>query len=327
MSSIGILLTSRNNYDFMEKFWIPNVLGICDINCRVLNIDEDSKSPEKEKGKKLCDQYGISFMNREEKGMHHNILTAIDFFSTGVKYIIWFQHDCWPLQKDFFKQFNDLVENDSLQDFGTISFNSIAQNIFKHDDDHNKLLKDFKNGKNPLGCLARSNLESAGIGDIYYCGQQVKNRIKRPVPREKFLKPFACAVPNWYAIAVNVDLFKKHIDVNRGFHFFKSWDDISFQFLKHNVYNIILPCLYVEHRPDLKPSMGLPRLSTKKVKKGDCTFHSGIGSTPESWIDQWGWDFEKPSTFEKVKGRYKGTLLYDFYKYDYTKGPLKTFDI
>ena len=327
MSSIGILLTSRNNYDFMEKFWIPNTVGKCDINCKILNIDEDSTEEEKQKGKILCDRYNINYIDREERGMHHNIDTAIRFFGDSVKYIIWFQHDCWPLQEDFFVRFNNLVKDNRLDIFGTIGFNAIAQNMFKHGDMHKNVMKDFEEGRKPLGVLSRAFLESVLVGDIHYCGYKVKNRIKKPVSRNLYAEPFACEVPIWYAIAINTDLFKIHIDKNRPFYFFKSWDDISFQFLVKNIYNLVLPDFYIEHRPDLKKTMGIPYLSTNLVKKGNYTYHSNSGSTPEQWKKVWGWDMENPSTFERVKHKYKKTLKLKFYKYDFTKGPLKIFNI
>jgi len=320
---IGILLTSRNNYEFMEKFWIPKTIGVCDLDCKILNIDEDSNEVEKQRGRELCKKHNISYMDREEPGMHHNIDTAIRFFGESVKYIIWFQHDCWPLQKDFFVKFNKLVKEGHLENFGTIGFNSIAKNIFKKR--HKNILEDFRSGKKPLGVLSRSNLEQAGGKDWYYCGIR-GGRIKNPVNKKHFCGPSAIAVPVWYAIAVNTFLFKKEIDINRKFYFFKSWDDISFQFLSKNIYNIVLPDLYIEHRPDLKRKVGLPRLSVSGVKKND-KYHSISGHHGSEWIKQWGWNFDKPITFEKVRRRYRGTLLRKFYKYDYTKGPLKTFKL
>jgi hypothetical protein len=325
---IGILLTSRNNYDFMGKKWCKQTLEESDGNIfPVLNIDEDSSAEEKQKGRELCDKYNnMTYMDREEPGMHYNIDSAIRFFGDDVKYIVWFQHDCWPLQKDFFHIFNSIVENGKLDNFGTIGFNSLAQNIFKRDNQHEEIIKEFREGKMPLGVLSRSVLESAGARDLYYCGKKVKNRIGHPVGKDKFSKPCAIAVPVWYAIAVNVSLFKKEIDLDRDMRFFRSWDDIAFQFLNKNIYNIVLPDLYIEHRPDLKKLFGLPALSVKRVKKDD-TYHSAVGVGPEAWIKYWGWDFEHPSTFEKVKDKYKDTLLYKFYKYDYTKGPLRSFEI
>jgi hypothetical protein len=147
MSGIGVLLTSRNNYDFMEKFWIPRTIESCDINCKVLNIDEDSTGEEKKKGKNICQKYNLYFLDREERGMHHNIDTAIKFFGDSVKYIIWFQHDCWPLQNNFFNIFDDLVLSGRLDNFGTVGFNGLAQNIFKRKGEHNKIIKQFLDGE------------------------------------------------------------------------------------------------------------------------------------------------------------------------------------
>jgi len=265
-------------------------------------------------------------MDREEPGMHHNVSSAIRFFGEEVKYIIWFQHDCWPLQRDFFTRFNSIVNSGKLDVFGTIGFNSLAQNMFKRNNEHEDIIMEFKEEKKPIGVLSRSVLESAGGRDLYYCGKKVGKRIRYPVDRDKFSKPCAIAVPVWYAISVNASLFKKEIELDRGMHFFRSWDDISFQFLNKNIYNIVLPDFYIEHRPDLKRVIGLPQLSVKRVKKDD-TYHSAIGSGPEAWIKVWGWNFENPSTFENVKKRYKGTLLEKFYKYDYTAGPLKIFNL
>ena len=47
-----------------------------------------------------------------------------------------------------------------------------------------------------------------------------------------------------------------------------------------------------------------------------------------SFENRWGVDYDnaRPS-FEKVKDRYEGTLLIDFYNHDPIKGPLKSFDI
>ncbi len=325
--SVGIFMTSRNNYDYMDKVWVEKTLIECDVNnIKVLNIDEDSTDEEKQKGRDMCKRRGITYMDREEPGMHHNIDTAIRFFGKDIKYLIWFQHDCWPIQKDFFYRLNELVSQNKLLEFGLITFNTIAQNMFKHDGQFDVIMKEFKDGKKPLGVLTRCHLESVATGDLYYCGYKVPNRIRKPISKKLFSKPFACAEANFFAQGVNVEMYKKHIDINRPFYYFKSWDDISLQFLLHNIYNLALPGLYTEHRPDSKRKFDLPYLSIKPVNKGNTKYHNSSGHNPKEWIKYWGWDMAKPKTFEKVKNKYKGTLLYKFYKYDYTKGPMRSFD-
>ncbi|MHA1469819.1 MAG: hypothetical protein ACTSSP_04580 [Candidatus Asgardarchaeia archaeon] len=328
--SIAIVMTSRNNYDYMDAVWARKTLVDCDINnIKILNIDEDSTEEEKNKGRKICDKYkNMTYMDREEPGMHHNIDTAIRFFGEDIKYLVWFQHDCWPIQKDFFYRLNELVSQDKLSKFGLLTFNALAQNMFKHDNQFDEIFKEFEEGKKPLGVLTRSHLESVGPGDLYYCGYKVKSRILHPISKELFSKPFACSEANFFCQGINVKTYREHIDKNRPFYYFKSWDDISLQFLLHNVYNLVLPDFYVEHRPDSKRKFDLPYLSVKPVKKGKNKYHSASGHGPKEWIKIWGWDHQYPKTFEKVKKKYKGTLLYEFYKYDYAKkGPYKVFDI
>jgi len=329
MSKIGILMTSRNNYDFMRGAWCSNVIDKCDGDMfEILNIDEDSSAEEKEKGKKLCSDYkNMTYMDREEPGMHHNIENAIKFFGSEVEYIIWFQHDCWPIQDNFFTEFSNFVKSGNLSQFGLICFNTLAQNFYRKDkESFDKLKKDFKDGKKPLGTLTRCHLESPVTGEYYYSGRKSK-RIKHEVDKKLFSKPFACSEANFFCQAINVKNYKEFIDVDRPFHFFRSWDDISIQFLSNNIYNLVIPSLYMEHRPDKKRDYDLPYLSVRLANKGKNTYHSISGHKEKEWKKVWGWNRDKPETFEAVKNRYKGTLVYDFYKYDYRKGPLKVFDI
>ena len=320
--SIGVLLTSRNNYDFMEKYWIPRTIEFCDIgNIKILNIDEDSTEEEKNKGKKLCKKYNIYFMDRENRGMLNNLDTATRFFSPEIKYIVWFQHDSWPLQKDFFRLFDEIVFSGKLDEFGVVGFNAIAQNIFKGEGEYEDVIKKFNDGEKPIAVLARGFV---GQGDHYYCGCK-STKIKTLINSNLFSNPFAIESPAWYSSSVNVKKFKENIDLSHKFYFHKSWDDIAFQFLNKNIYNIAIPSLYIDHRPDLKENLGLPVTSVRLVKKGDDTFHSLVGFNPNEWIGQWGFDFEKRATFENIKEKYKGTLIYDFYNHDYRKGPLRTF--
>ena len=212
--SIGIFMTSRNNYDYMDKVWVEKTLVDCDVNnIKVLNIDEDSTEEEKKKGREMCERRGITYMDREEPGMHHNIDTAIRFFGESVKYLVWFQHDCWPIQKDFFYNLNELVAQDKLSEFGLLTFNAMAQNMFRKDGQFDIVMKEFEEGKNPLGVLSRSHLEAAATGDFYYCGYKVRNRITQPISKKLFSKPFACSEANFFCQGVNVKTYKKYIDV------------------------------------------------------------------------------------------------------------------
>ena len=319
MSSIGILITSRNNYNFMDKFWAPRINN---GPYKVLNIDEDSTKDEKKHGKRLCKQYGFDYANRENRGMLNNITTAINHFDKA-KYIVWFQTDCWPLQKNFFLEFEKLVDDGKLDDFGVVGFNGLAENILERKR-YDKMVRRMKKGKNPIGVVARSPLE---VGDNWYCGKKSR-RIKKAIPDlDDFRKPFAVEIVAWFAAAINVKKFNEHIDTSHPFEWFRCWDDICCQFLRKNIYNITLPKMYVDHRPDLKPEGNVPLRAVRLAYKGDDSYHSLVGFTEKEWKRVWGFEYDNRKTFNKVKDRYKGTLLSRFYKHDPQNGPLETFDL
>ena len=76
MKKIGLLFTSRNNYDLLD-FWMQKVNT---EGFSILNIDEDSTEENKSKGREICKKHNIIYMDREERGMLHNIVTACNFF-------------------------------------------------------------------------------------------------------------------------------------------------------------------------------------------------------------------------------------------------------
>lgn len=317
--SIGILITSRNNYKMMDIFWGPRIKNGA---YTVLNIDEDSSSEQKALGKSICSKYGFTYMDREKRGILYNIDSAIRFFGDGVKYIVWFQTDCWPLQDHFFPSFEKLVDSKQLDDFGIVGFNSLAENILERHN-YDVMIDELKADNMPIGVMARSPLE---CGDQWYCGIKSR-RIKRAINGKLFRKPFAVEIIAWFGAAVNVQKYKEHIDIDHPFQWSHSWDDICLQFLRQNIYNITLPSLYIDHRPDLKPKCGLPKRAARLAYKGDDTYHSLVGFTEKEWKKVWGFEYDNRKTFKKTIKKYKRTLLHKFYNHNPQEGPLKIFDI
>ena len=58
---IGILVTSRNNYEFMRQFWSKRINN---RSYEVLNIDEDSSDEQKKLGKDICKNHGFAYLDR-----------------------------------------------------------------------------------------------------------------------------------------------------------------------------------------------------------------------------------------------------------------------
>jgi len=325
MKELGILITSRNNYRFLDTFWAPEIKKCNNAEkYKIVNIDEDSTDKNKEEGKEVCKKHGILYLDREERGMHGNLYTCANLFKKeGIRYILWCQTDSWPLQLDFLDRFNDMIASDVLDSFGTIGFNGIALNILEQHN-YDAMISQLDKGEKPCGVLARSHLED---WDSWYCGVKSRRIVRNLTKHKNFRKPFSIEAPAWFSAAVSVDNALSFIDRSHKFYFHKSWDDISHQFLFKNIHNICLPNLYITHLPEWKPKVDLPKRAVRFAYKGSDQYHSLVGFKPECWEEQWGWQFDKRKTFEKVKGRYKNTLVKRFYDFKPVDGALEVFDI
>jgi len=316
LRQVGIFLISKNNYEFLDKYWAKNFNF---DGFRVLNIDEGSSSEQRILGKKICKKYGIEYMDRCNPGLQNNVALACNYFKeNNIRYLTWWQHDCWAVDSNFMNRLDRIIQNGSLSSFGTFGFNGIATDVTGN---YKKDLKIIRKGGKPLGILGRGHL----CGRSWYVGDSGRTKIL-PIPdTADFHIPFAVESIAWFAIGLNIDLFIEHIKVDGDYGFHLAWDDICFQFLNKNIYNVVLPDLYIQHRPDLKPSLGIPKNSAKYTRDSSNNFFFEQADHHHVWFNKWGWKWGERKTFNKVKGKYKSTLIDDFYNHDMSEGPLKTF--
>jgi hypothetical protein len=307
---IGIVFTSRNNYELLGN-WCSQVDT---KGYEILNIDEDSTPEQKQLGKEICKTHSVTYMDRETRGMQWNLSTACNYYENkNIEYLLYFSHDCYPKTENFFEKLNTYLNNKDLTNFGAIGFNIL------HDGYE---IEDFDGDNTPLRTTARTPLEP---GDLYYRHYEYwpNTRVRYD---EKFNKPFAVESIMWTVGLLNIKQYKKHILPTSDYHMFHSWDDIAFQFLFNNVYNIVLPQFCLAHDQSTKKPYGIPKDSPIGDKKTRDHFFSKWGHH-EVWMNRWGFDYGNRSTFEEVKDNYKDTLLLDFYNHDPINGPLKSFDI
>ena len=313
MKNIGIVFTSRNNYELLD-----NWMTIVDVeNFSILNIDEDSSEDNKKLGREICKKHNITYMDREERGMQWNMKSASEYFKQkDIEWLLWFQHDCYPKTKDFFSKLDEYLKNHDLTEFGTIGFNILHD---WHD------IQDWNGDDTPLRTTARTPLE---IGDMYYRHHEYwpKTRVRYD---EKFNKPFAVESIMWVVALVNIKQYEKHIKPTSDYQFFHAWDDICFQFLYNNVYNIVLPHFCLAHEQALKPKFGVPKSSPNGDENVRDHFYGKWGHL-EVRKKRWGFDWEYPdsvNSFKLVRENYKDTLINDFYEHDPLNGPLRSFDL
>ena len=316
VKSVGIFLISKNNYEFLDKYWSKNFNY---EGFHVLNIDEGSSDEQKAFGKEICQKYGITYLDREKPGLHNNVEMACKHFrDVGIHYLTWWQHDCWPLDSEFMNNLDKLIDAGKLKDFGTFGFNGLATDVTHN---YKRDMKKINNGKKPLGILGRGHL----CDRSWYVGSSGDTKIPAIPNLPEFHQPFAIESVAWFAIGLNIDMFFKHIKVNSGYGFHLAWDDICFQFLNKNIYNVAIPDFYILHRPDLKPALGIPKNSAKytRDKKNDFFFEQA--DQHEVWKESWGWEWPNKKSFRAVKEKYKNTLISDFFHHDINRGPLKSF--
>ena len=299
MKKVGIFLISKNNYDFLEKYWVEHFTY---EGFEVLNIDEGSSPEEQEKGKKICEANGITYLDREKPGLHNNVKLACEYFqSKGIDFLTWWQHDCWPKSMTFMEEINSLAESGALDSFGTFGFNGFATDV-SGNHDQVKLIT----GQNSiLGILGRGCLSK---GRSWILGKQGKTKIKAIPDLEAFHKPFPVESIAWFAIGLNIKLFLKHIEVREyGFHL--AWDDICYQFLRKNIFNVVLPQYIIEHRPDLKPDMGMPKNSAKYTRDKNNNYFFEQADQFDIWKKYWDWDWRDRETFLQVAHHYENSFI------------------
>ena len=318
MSNIIIYVSSRNNYDMLSGEVLKN---IDTEGFEFINVDDKSSPEEIEKGKKICQENDIVFLENESRGVQMATNTLINFIKENrpeCKWIFCFQHDCYPISEDFFNRISKLIDDDKLDEFGTLGFNRI--DMGKHTE---HAYQDWKSGNKPLGFLGLAHLSIFDKSKRWL--QPTRNRWL--LDNEDWRKPFSVEITSWTAIGINVDLWWDSIEPTDEYHFHLWAPDVSIQFLENNCHNIVLPDLYIMNRQELKEKYGINANSARGSQEGN-EYHFGhYHPSHEAWKIRWGWEYDNPSTIPPMRASYKGTLIEEFISHDTRSGPLKTFDL
>jgi len=310
MKTIAPFLSSRNNYDMIENIFLRNV-ELEDY--KLYNIDDKSELEEVEKGKKICERNDITFIENQDRGLQWAWHTMVNEVDDDIKFVIWCTHDMIPLTPNFFKRLETLSSSGKLDDFGIIGFNTIGPQC--------DVFEQSQIPDNYCGILGKAPLmQLPGRGGWYRASDM-------HLPWETYGTPFAVESPTDMCWMINVKLFKEYIEPSNNYHLFLAPEDVSFQFLYNNIYNIVLPDIRIWHDQRLKTQVNIPVKSASAAKKGDSKHFGHYGPHLEFWKERWGWERDNRKEFEDLKENYKGTLIYEFYHHNHEDGPLKSFDI
>ena len=108
MSNIIIYVSSRNNYDMLSGEVLKN---IDTEGFEFINVDDKSSPEEIEKGKKICQENDIVFLENESRGVQYATNTLIRFIKKNrpdCKWVFCFQHDCYPISEGFFDRISKI---------------------------------------------------------------------------------------------------------------------------------------------------------------------------------------------------------------------------
>lgn len=316
--NVIIYVSSRNNYDMLEGEVLKN---IDTEGFEFINVDDKSCDEEIAKGKTICKNHDIVFLENKSRGVQMATQTLIDFINESrpnCKWIICFQHDHYPLSKDFFCSINKRIEDNLLDEFGLIGFNVLDKGNYTGDA-YNR----FSQGKSPLGMIGMCHLSIHDRTGRWLCPSQQGQLLKQDIWKTPFIVEF----PMWASVGINVDKWNKVIKPTTDYHFHLWLPDIAMQFNYKNYPCLILPDLYTLNDQHLKTKYGIDQSSAPGARRGN-EYHFGKYSNFDAWTERWGWYYEDiVNDFEQIKYNYKDTLIWDYYHHDITTGPLKSFNI
>lgn len=338
---LGICLTSRDNYSMLDEW-----LSLFNYSEMVLlNIDVGSTPENIEIGKQICKKHNVNFIISDHPGMQICLDKAADFFDEqGINWFIYTHQDTYPLKNNFF----DELTSEYLPNLDSVSVGLVGFNIYHDFND----LKYWDPSLNQYMTLARTPLE---LGDGYYRKNKTSRANFQKFEKEK---PFYVEIPMWSTVMISVKSYKKYIIPDKNFDFFLSVDDIAMQYLNKNIPNIAIPNLVFAHDQSLKLKHKLPYKSPILDPKERKRLY-GRFDAAEVWKKKWGFRYNVYKSlfglpiiirkiilkilnfflydhffetigrkdFDRVKDRYKGTLIYSFYEHDPINGPIKYFDI
>ena len=312
--NIIIYVSSKNNYDMFGEEVLKNINT---EGFEIINIDDNSSEQEIKKGKQICKDNDIVFLENKSVGVQMATQTLVDFINENrpdCKWIFCFQHDNYPISENFFGRISKLINDNKLNDFGALGFNVIDMGKYC-----GNAFIDFQNHKKPFGMLGLCHLSIHNESGRWLSPHHNQLAIRN---RKKWDDPFIIEMPMWAAVGINVQKWNEVIEPTDEYQFHLWFPDIMMQFNYHNSPCLILPNLYCINRQELKEKYDIPVKSTV----GNEHYFGEYGPHLKVFKERWGWDYRNVKfDFEQIKENYKDTLLLDYFNHDVNMGPLKAY--
>ena len=311
MGKVALLFTTRNCYQLFDGiFFAKTTQDFSDYH--IFNIDLNSTEEQKKLAEDVFERHGMK--NIPVDGNDPNIYSVeknielcikhIEDNNLDIEWIIWCSHD-GVLEGDYFLQrFESQIERNPefKTKVGVIGFTDIGN---------------VEVGK---PCYGRGELppDLTEIGSGWY-----QNLPSEYQEQDYFLVQHA----HDNVVAVNIDLWKKHIEPDYDFVLFTVWDDICQQFGLKNIASVTIPSLVVLDCYREKVNFGLQRSLNATTMTHVDSYQT------KSWIDAWEKKYGYLRTGsgggrpDKLPKMYEGTILEKIHSWAITDGPKKLGDL
>jgi len=311
-------VSSRNNYDMVEGEVLKR-LPIYDHE--FINVDDNSDHDEQLKGKRQAEKHGFVYLQNHGRGVQLAMDTLINWVRENrpeCRWVVCFQHDIFPLEEsesdNWFLRLSNHLKDPKFDNVGLVGFNVLDKGKYTK----NALDVWFRGGK-PKGMIGMAHLAIRNNRERWLCPDRQPELIDHP----GFDVPFRVEFPMWAAVAINVEMWIKHIQATEDYQFHLWLPDIAMQFNYKNIPSVILPDLYCLNDQELKAKYGINPNSAQGAMNGNERHFGTYGDHLINWKKRWGWDYENTATFEHIKSHYLGTLIEKYYVHDISNGPLK----
>lgn len=282
----------KNQYEMIEEFTFKNS-PVNFEEVKILIFDDNSVQEQKEKLKKLCKTYdNIDWVNPDVTTDVPNPVVSsfkcVDDYliknKINVDWILFFENDCFPFQKDFWERFDETLNTHKFlkEKVGTFGFSSYQS---------------FKGGINVTDgspTIGRGNL----VNEIL---QGPHNGWYKDLPDEYYKSDyFVVEVPNWQSICINRKLFRENIEVDlEHVDRLLSVDSVAHEFMSKGIFNIVFPKLAVYHDSgELK----------KSIKLSIDNSYSRSNKSHDVFKEKWGWSWGYRNLL--LREQFKSNLLF-----------------
>ena len=271
-----ILVSSRNNYQLFENFFLKNNSLPFE---KIINVDTGSNETQKSFGRNICNSNKINFEESVSNELQLVINDVIDKYinKTESKWILCLHSDSF-LRKNDYQRLCKLLSNRYFDKFGMIGLNTI---FWPHTIQYQDIsFRNFFFGLMGKSILSKVNYSIYGPHTIK--SNKIHNFWNNLVGVDTVVD---------IGYLINIELFKKFINPSKKFPFVCAVDDLGMQFLKNDIFNVTLPDYYCIHDPWVKKKFKLPVSSPKELKKNfNKDFYNDDLSYEIEWKRKWKFD-------------------------------------